>query len=67
MCTILTVHCRRHPFLQSGWGQGEEFIAILNPKTWLKRARGGNCNEYIFTLFIEHLRQVEVCEIFSDL
>lgn len=40
----------RNPLLQSGWGQGEEFIAMLNPKTRAKRTSSGDCDGFVFKL-----------------
>lgn len=36
----------RNPLLQPGWGQGEEIIAMLNPKTRAKRTIGGDCDGF---------------------
>lgn len=46
MWTMLIVDYSRSPLFQTGWGQGEEFIAMLNPVTWPKMTWGGDCNGY---------------------
>ena len=40
--------CQRDPTAEQG--QGEDSIAVLNPITWPKGARGGDCNGNTFKL-----------------
>lgn len=50
MWTMLMVEYSRNPLFKPGWGQGEEFTAMLNPVTWPKRTWGGDCNGYTFVV-----------------